>query len=66
MPFRKSLTYWLPDTLASNLEVFQFKNFDVRIYSGPVSNGKPLFAGFEPGSEAVMTGLSAAGRVAAG
>jgi feruloyl esterase len=25
-----------------------------RVYSGPVSNGKPFFPGFEPGSEAVM------------
>lgn len=25
-----------------------------KVYSGPVSNGKPIFPGFEPGSEAVM------------
>lgn len=25
-----------------------------KVYSGPVSNGKPFFPGFEPGSEAVM------------
>lgn len=25
-----------------------------RVYGGPVSNGKPFFPGFEPGSEAVM------------
>jgi hypothetical protein len=32
-----------------------------KIYSGPVSNGKPLFPGFEPGSEAVM-GLFGGGK----
>jgi feruloyl esterase len=33
-----------------------------KVYSGPVSNGKPLFPGFEPGSEAVMTGLFGGGK----
>ena len=33
-----------------------------KVYSGPVSNGKPFFPGYMPGSEAVTTGLSAAGR----
>jgi feruloyl esterase len=28
-----------------------------KIYSGPVSNGKPFFPGFMPGSEAVMQGF---------
>jgi feruloyl esterase len=32
-----------------------------KVYSGPVSNGKPLFPGFEPGSEAVM-GLFGGGK----
>jgi hypothetical protein len=29
-----------------------------KVYSGPISNGKPFFPGFEPGSEAVITGLA--------
>jgi Tannase and feruloyl esterase len=33
-----------------------------KVYSGPVSNGKPLLPGFEPGSEAVMTGLFGGGK----
>src|SRR5262245_28222919 len=32
-----------------------------KVYSGPVSNGKPLFPGYMPGSEAVMTGLFGGG-----
>ena len=28
-----------------------------KIYSGPISNGKPFFPGFMPGSEALTTGL---------
>jgi feruloyl esterase len=32
-----------------------------RVYSGPVSNGKPFFPGFMPGSEAVTTGLFGGG-----
>jgi hypothetical protein len=28
-----------------------------KVYGGPVSNGKPIFPGFMPGSEAVMPGL---------
>ena len=31
-----------------------------KVYSGPVSNGKPFFPGYMPGSEAVTTGCSAA------
>lgn len=31
-----------------------------KIYSGPVSNGKSFFPGFEPGSEAVITGVGGA------
>ena len=33
-----------------------------KIYSGPLSNGKPFFPGFEPGSEAVTTGLFGGGK----
>jgi hypothetical protein len=33
-----------------------------RIYSGPISDGKPFFPGFEPGSEAVTTGLFGGGK----
>jgi hypothetical protein len=32
-----------------------------KVYSGPVSNGKPFFAGFMPGSEAVVDGLFGGG-----
>lgn len=32
-----------------------------KIYSGPVSKGKPYFPGFMPGSEAVITGLFGGG-----
>jgi feruloyl esterase len=32
-----------------------------KVYSGPVSNGKPFFPGYMPGSEAVMTGLFGGG-----
>jgi len=32
-----------------------------KIYSGPISNGKPFFTGFMPGSEAVTTGGFGAG-----
>ena len=32
-----------------------------KVYSGPVSNGKPFFPGFMPGSEAVMPGLFGGG-----
>jgi hypothetical protein len=32
-----------------------------KVYSGPVSNGKPFFPGFMPGSEAVTTGLFGGG-----
>jgi feruloyl esterase len=32
-----------------------------RVYSGPMSNGKPFFPGFMPGSEAVTTGLFGGG-----
>jgi Tannase and feruloyl esterase len=32
-----------------------------KVYSGPVSNGKPFFPGFEPGSEAVTAGLFGGG-----
>jgi feruloyl esterase len=32
-----------------------------KVYSGPVSNGKPFFPGFMPGSEAVVTGLFGGG-----
>jgi hypothetical protein len=32
-----------------------------KVYSGPVSNGKPFFPGFEPGSEAVMPSLFGGG-----
>jgi hypothetical protein len=32
-----------------------------KVYSGPVSNGKPIFPGYMPGSEAVMTGLFGGG-----
>jgi hypothetical protein len=32
-----------------------------KVYSGPVSNGKPLFPGYMLGSEAVMTGLFGGG-----
>jgi hypothetical protein len=32
-----------------------------KVYSGPMSNGKPFFPGYMPGSEAVMTGLFGGG-----
>jgi feruloyl esterase len=32
-----------------------------KVYSGPMSNGKPFFPGFMPGSEAVTTGLFGGG-----
>jgi hypothetical protein len=32
-----------------------------KVYSGPVSNGKPFFPGFMPGSEALMPGLFGGG-----
>src|SRR5579863_151406 len=32
-----------------------------KVYSGPISNGKPIFPGFMPGSEAVVTGLFGGG-----
>jgi feruloyl esterase len=32
-----------------------------KVYGGPVSNGKPFFPGFMPGSEAVTTGLFGGG-----
>ena len=32
-----------------------------KVYSGPVSNGKPFFPGYMPGSEAVMPGLFGGG-----
>ena len=32
-----------------------------KVYRGPVSNGKPFFPGFEPGSEAVMPNLFGGG-----
>jgi feruloyl esterase len=32
-----------------------------KVYSGPMSNGKPYFPGFMPGSEAVTTGLFGGG-----
>jgi feruloyl esterase len=32
-----------------------------KVYSGPVSNGKPFFTGYMPGSEAVTTGLFGGG-----
>lgn len=32
-----------------------------KVYSGPISNGKPIFPGFMPGSEAVATGLFGGG-----
>ena len=32
-----------------------------KVYSGPMSNGKPFFPGFMPGSEAVMPGLFGGG-----
>jgi hypothetical protein len=32
-----------------------------KVYSGPVSNGKPFFPGFMPGSEAVVDGLFGGG-----
>ncbi len=32
-----------------------------KVYSGPVSNGKPFFPGYMPGSEAVATGLFGGG-----
>ncbi len=32
-----------------------------KVYSGPVSNGKPFFPGFMPGSEAVMSNLFGGG-----
>jgi hypothetical protein len=32
-----------------------------KVYGGPMSNGKPFFPGYMPGSEAVMTGLFGGG-----
>ena len=32
-----------------------------KVYSGPISNGKPFFPGYMPGSEAVTTGLFGGG-----
>lgn len=32
-----------------------------KVYSGPMANGKPLFPGYMPGSEAVVTGLFGGG-----
>jgi feruloyl esterase len=32
-----------------------------KVYSGPISNGKPFFPGFMPGSEAVVSGLFGGG-----
>jgi feruloyl esterase len=32
-----------------------------KVYGGPISNGKPFFPGYMPGSEAVMTGLFGGG-----
>jgi hypothetical protein len=32
-----------------------------KVYSGPLSNGKPIFPGYEPGSEAVMSNLFGGG-----
>jgi Tannase and feruloyl esterase len=32
-----------------------------KVYSGPISNGKPFFPGYMPGSEAVVTGLFGGG-----
>jgi Tannase and feruloyl esterase len=32
-----------------------------KIYSGPISNGQPLFPGYMPGSEAVMPNLFGGG-----
>jgi feruloyl esterase len=32
-----------------------------KVYSGPLSNGKPFFPGYMPGSEAVVTGLFGGG-----
>src|SRR6185503_3104871 len=32
-----------------------------KVYSGPVSNGKPFFTGYMPGSEAVTAGLFGGG-----
>jgi len=32
-----------------------------KVYSGPISNGKPIFPGFMPGSEAVVTSLFGGG-----
>jgi hypothetical protein len=32
-----------------------------KVYSGPISNGKPFFPGFMPGSEAVVAGLFGGG-----
>jgi hypothetical protein len=32
-----------------------------KVYSGPISNGKPFFPGYMPGSEAVMPGLFGGG-----
>ncbi|HEX5230247.1 MAG TPA: tannase/feruloyl esterase family alpha/beta hydrolase [Bryobacteraceae bacterium] len=33
-----------------------------KVYSGPMSNGKPFFPGYMPGSEAVSSGLFGGGR----
>ncbi len=37
-----------------------------KVYSGPVSNGRPFFPGFMPGSEAVTTGGFGGGPAASG
>jgi feruloyl esterase len=37
-----------------------------KVYSGPVSNGKPFFPGYMPGSEAVVTGLFGGGGSGSG
>jgi feruloyl esterase len=37
-----------------------------KVYSGPASNGKPFFPGFEPGSEAVMPAMFGGGPSSSG
>jgi len=37
-----------------------------KVYSGPVSNGKPFFPGYMPGSEAVVSGLFGGGGTGSG
>ena len=37
-----------------------------KVYGGPMSNGKPFFPGFMPGSEAVDAAVRTARRRAAG